>query len=501
MSQSPEKIGKGCAALINLVVSVLILVVLAFVLLPGFIKLPDWAEKLRKGNLIDRRQALGQVRLIPNSENARQSDLLVLNRLDAAISLKNVLKPEASSPRTSPFWLTYLQTAPYKRHWEKPLPQSEGMAREELSLFITYSQLFFSVKNQLYAWNLRTGEKQWQAPLRDVLNPACRQCLQVSLDFKTVLVLGQDQYLQAFHTQTGKAKWQARVQQIRSEGESFYVYQDRVGLKDQTNGKALYREFDLHTGRVVREWPLENYLPNSPHFRQKNYLAYFARAGRANSSFQLRLLSSLKEKKPRLQWEIVLPSDIELPLLPSARSLNQEEWWREEEGFFYLLLARAQGGQVLYRINLQNGQFQEWLKEEDYELSIVDANPDFLLLNALRRRGSIRNELWMLAKNTGKLSWKYLLNSERPYQTDAPQLDWAAWLDAQRLVFLERDASQKVRLQLLRAFDGELLKKSQYRLSGGPWTGLSRIDNTVWLTMGDVYGLDLKNPQIIKVFP
>ncbi|NJL11711.1 MAG: PQQ-binding-like beta-propeller repeat protein [Microscillaceae bacterium] len=500
MSQSPEKIGKGCAALINLVVSVLILVVLAFVLLPGFVKLPDWAEKLRKSNLIDRRKAQGPVHLIPNSQNARQADLLVLNRLDGAISLRNVLKTDAP-PQVRPLWFSYLQTEPYERRWEKPLPQSDGLAREQLALTTTYSQLFFSVKNQLYAWKLRTGEKEWQAPLRDVLNPLCRQCLQVSLDFKTVLVLGQDQYLQAFHTQTGKAKWQVRVQQIRSEGESFYVYQNRVGLKDLVQGKAFYREFDIQTGRVLQEWPLENYLPNSPHLRQRTQLAYFAQKVGANASFQLRLLNILKENKLRLQWEIALPAGCEIPLLPSVRALHPEEWWHQEGDFYYLLLSNVRGGQVLYRINLQNGQLQEWLKEEDYELSIVDTNRDFLLLNARRRRGSSRNELWMMAKNTGKIRWKYLLNSESPYQTKALQIDWAAWLDEQSLVLLEQDANQKIRVQLFRAFDGELLKKSQYKLSGGPWTGLNRLENFAWLSLGDVYGLDLKNPQLIKVFP
>jgi ABC-type transport system involved in cytochrome bd biosynthesis fused ATPase/permease subunit len=48
MANPTEQASQGCVALLNLIVSAVILFILVFILMPGFIDLPEWAEDLRK---------------------------------------------------------------------------------------------------------------------------------------------------------------------------------------------------------------------------------------------------------------------------------------------------------------------------------------------------------------------------------------------------------------------------------------------------------------------
>ena len=77
LSMSEDSSNTGCAALINLVVSVIILLILVGFLLPGYFDLPDWFSNFIDLSRIEKPVAWGNVNSFPQTpQNSKYVYLL-----------------------------------------------------------------------------------------------------------------------------------------------------------------------------------------------------------------------------------------------------------------------------------------------------------------------------------------------------------------------------------------------------------------------------------------
>lgn len=194
-----------------------------------------------------------------------------------------MLETWALGSEGTPAYLSYTTPGDGSRQivWENKI--SDSSRSGQYALAADQDHIYFAEQTALRAFAKDDGTTVWETVLSDKVNANCQTCLRIVKD--RLIVLTEDNTLEAFDTNNGRSAWQIRLESqyfsYPSEGKvAFAVVGDMVGVLDDVDvdgspGEAL-KFYDADTGE-----PRHQILPVCPdvdQFFDDDYLSFNSQA-------------------------------------------------------------------------------------------------------------------------------------------------------------------------------------------------------------------------------
>lgn len=325
-------------------------------------------------------------RVVPLDSDTSEPDLLVISRnYDRGGDSLVYLSPDAGEAR-----------------WESPALGENG---NSWTVAFDESVIAIADEARLIGISRADGSLLWEAPLTDrIFYNVCNRCLRV-VDGR-VVALSDDGTLQAFDAQGGAPLWSVRM---REAPRQLLVVDGLVGVPDRlpeaSVDTALYL-FNLADGSPARE-----ILPvcTDQTFGSEELPGIYAPIYQSPDGGTLYwvlgsspCIISVDARSGRTNWVSYPEEDFYIG------SLDEQQVLVTAEGLYIgsdseRLVSAGAGGTV-----------RTLLVAEDYELRPLEANGDTLLVEALRRRGTARYELWAVDLQSGERRWERVLAAGDP---------------------------------------------------------------------------------------
>lgn len=348
--------------------------------------------------------------------------------------------------------------------------------------------IFVVADTSLSAYRLSDGQKIWQTSISDQLPGNCPLCLILSDD--KVFVLTQLGSLHVFDATSGKQIWTTNFDEI---DDAIYLLNGNPLIVHSKNGVVALTQFDAQTGDVLLEasptCPNQVFPDDVQGFNlhdtmltdleMKNFFILYG-------FWKPGCLEKWHGFDMKQQWQTLLPEDLvrhEPDILQAGAQL-----------FF----SNGAGDQI-WQVSEGDGEAQLLLQSENYNLRPLILQNETLLVEAMRKKGTARYELWAIDLPTGKQIWQVIPKAKTPitnnfsssvsaegiYLVHALENNFIlvqAFDDPARISFQQVDLQTGVISQ-----DRELILPEQSIFS------LSLIDwqeKTVWLNIDGVIAID-----------
>lgn len=496
MANSAEQLSKGCVAMLNLVISTIILGVLVLLLLPDFVKLPEWTEQLRGNKLIEKRKVKGSVKIVPNPKYPSENQVVIFNMLSGGIPIQKIFNKQ-KNPTTPPLLVTSQKANAYQRIWDKALPEIDAIEQKKILACYDFTMMYLLHEKKLRAWYLENGNEKWQIELESPTDPRCKDCFQLSLDFGTLLVLTQNQVIYSINLKNGGINWQLKLPQQIAIEAGFYVYKNYICLLQSPQKDPSYLLININNGKIQKEIKLNAPRIDKAIKQVRNSLAYFIEDEK-KSSLQL-IIKDIEEKEAT--QKIQLPAQSRVFSASSESYQQMPEWWREDNKYIFLKINISNQGSRLLRIDKLSAQTAFFNLKKGYEWVMVDESIEYILLNAIGTAGSQKNELWLVSKISGQVLWSYTLQNPQVFQLSSQNLSWAAHIKGQSLILLEWNERTNLDAFVFQLKNGALLKKNSFQLEATQWEGITWENEEAWLSAQDLYRIDLEQLRMTREFP
>lgn len=490
MGNSSENTGKGCAALINLIISVFILAILLFTLLPGLIQLPDWAQSLKKITLVPKRKVSGEIFTFTNHVQEESHNLLIINQLINIHPLPRIIKKKGKRPRPSPI-LTYKNIIDRQALWEIPLPEVSIEETSRIRSLFDYHNIYLIVKDKLTAIARNTGKELWQVNLNTTLPFNCTTCVQMSYDYNIAFLLTQDRVLYAISLKNGQILWQTQLNSPHFSQTGFYMLQNQIGVLDQATHEKkspfVFRFFEINTGHHSKSITLPDFTFQQQVVFQKSHLFTLEEA---TNTIKIRAFNLQRQSKKPI-WESELASHF-------LTNLSAKEITLFDETSLYIQTSFSSLQQQISKINLKTGKNTPLLQTENYQLKFVSQTSDFLLVNALNNRNSTQNELWAIHKNTGKKIWTYSLKNKERFKENFQTIEWVVQAYQNQLMLLQllphtSPKHKTMQFEIIDLYKGKKVKQYTFKVKNDNWSNTQFTKNYIYFSIQDLYSIDLKN--------
>ena len=485
-NRNPENTSKGCAVLINLVVSVIVLIVLVSVLIPGLVNLPDWAESIKKIPLIQKKSVFGKPYTFTTHSRQKASKILFFN---GRTKNQNTL----DNTKIYPLNLVYKQADAYEFLWKTDLKLSLPADIDYVKINDDFSTIYVMDKDHLRAINRNTGAEAWFIELSDRIHPDCEDCMQVNA--QNIIVLTQDQMLYSIHLRDGRLAWQIRLNNPNSWGLGFYQIGQKLIVLDKINNNAdappAFYVYNNQTGAPIENIKVEGFSMYYPYFFYRDKLYLFTEDAKKQVKLECRSL-----EKEKVIWSEILSSEIILPQTDFTLKTNAEEWLYNDFENLYVKLSMSRFSHQIAKIRLSDGKRTMLHANQDYNFSLMTDTRNLLIVNAFRVRGSDRNEIWAIDKITGKVKWRYQLKSGQVYSTKNNELGWSATIKDNQLYIIQYNTNGSLSLERIDLSNAEQISKNNYTVKKGVFSGISWTSDKVFLAIQNLYSIDLKDNSI-----
>lgn len=481
--------GRGCAALINLIVSSVLLILLVALLLPGMIELPSWVYKVRDLTLADTRQIQrGAVAIKPQNAPNAAPNLLILNlRLQQGI-IEHERLDDKNDLR---LMLTYKSPEQYEPIWEKEVAQVAPSNLEDNLLIADQTRAYFLQNDKLQAYRLADGVKLWQTRLSDLVARNCHDCLQLSTA-GVLVVLSKDQKLYGIDPSKGAIIWEKRLNSWHNTNIGFELAAQDIVLREEViypkqSGKANDSEMlliDTRTGKNKQEILLPNTETITKIVEDKLYAL--------STGDSLGHLLCYALGSGDLLWENKLPKGYYF----EANTPN----WHFGEGKFYFVFQRKDE-QSIWSFDPLGQSFHRLYQSQDYQFNLLELEQNCLYLQAHKLRGSRRYELWQISLNHQKRSnWQMPLQISQWNHLTETTFAYKILSNGQMLCIQRSDVEEL----LVRAIDlknGEILQEKAYKVRPNPWTGTLWDKKEVYISLKGLYRLELETAKFSLNWP
>lgn len=451
------------------------------------------------------RQVLGPVIPLTRGGDGLEPDLLALTM--------------AIGSGTERYRATYLsQVAGLRRvRWEVELGQDSASA-SHFAAAADGETVYLMRNNSLLGVDRTSGTIKWETALSDQLPPQCQSCLLTLGDH--IVVFTVDRTLHGVQRVDGRAAWQVRLQAGRASTFDLVVTAagqlavlDELPEAEFRPATGLYL-FDPQTGREVQRLVPRCGEPNGRQAGLNLYAPLFFNETRetvafvfAGPSFELCLQQwDLASGRPIFEHRL---SETALDNSSLARLADRLE------GKLAAVTASDRlilpGGERLLVADLAAGQITTLLEAPDYALSPLVNSGGSLIVLAERMRGSTAHELWGLDPASGEQLWRHPLPSRDFFRPGglAGRGDWAWHLTRPGVVILHlsevgETAFQdryRVHYELLAPETGQRLAQVDSQAEDGFWTGLVWGNDFAYLTLRDLYRVELATGQTRPVWP
>lgn len=418
-------------------------------------------------NLVPRRVVSGPVVMLP-AEPDQPPDLLVLT----------------SEEGKSNYTLSYLDAAGQDIRWNgPPLGQAGPQAQVARGDGLAYVA---GPQPELIALHLDDGARAWAAELADVIAPQCRDCLRV-IEGSVIALAGDT--LHAFDALTGEPRWQRALNMTPN---ALLLFDDRLAVLDRhtlggilalnlyhpANGALLRRI----TPRCESGGAMEALSPGSPIlYDPASASIYFLFGYAAQGCAQRWDLHT-----GTLTWETRIdPQD----------GVWSQAWYdnRPLLAGDTIYFAGDQPG-LLAALDTRSGQFRHLVEIPGYRFQPLAVEGDILIVRVVRLDGTGQDELWGLDRRTGKSRWRYVLSGS----TDS----WAAHPTPGGFMTVQvLPAPDRILVDLLNPANGHRLRRTATPVSSAYWSGTVWSVDTAWVTIGDLYAIDLTSGEAVLVWP
>lgn len=452
---------------------------------------------------IGMRQVQGPVIALTGDGDDQVADLLIENwQLDTLVPYTNTRKVIPI------FWsATHVQDGQRTIRWETEVGTDEN--RPEVNTAIDRTMIYLSVNDRLQALRQADGELLWEARLSDLVKSRCKSCIRVANG--RVVVLSVDQVLQALDVATGEAIWQVRLNddsapssRLGSVGFALAGQQILVidGTEDASHVKEI-RIYNATDGAVVRrvsptcsdagasqsdrrlDWQ------SSVLVDERNNKVYTVIEGPGSSP----CVQNWDISSGELVWEVQLPEDSKLAQgVPGGLHIDPSSpFFVLGERSLYVPVATAVSDSAIVRIELASGQPDLLLEVEDFATMPLGEQGNMLIVRAKRTRGSERTELWGLDRASGERTWQHELQANVLLNLD-PGIgqEWAYRLTSRGLTVIQLMADpDQLQVQMIDVPTGQVVYETSSRLDNVFWTGVTWTSNTAYLTIRNLYSVDL----------
>jgi hypothetical protein len=495
----PEKISRGCAALGNLFFSGILLLILMVVLVPGWIELPTWVKNLKNLTLIEKRQVWAAPQTFTLNEREKVDNLLIFNTRFKGTPLSDVLAKNTDLGKQEVF-LAYKSVTATKPSWEIQLENTSIQNIDKIKHQFDFQNLYVMDGSYLKSYNRTQGQLNWSRKLNDVIHPNCPNCLQITLG-KIGLVLTQDQMLYGIELAKGNIIWENRLNTPDGLGRSFYHNEEKIWLIDQTSpnpeSPAELKVFGLADGSLLQRFTLPDLDFYAPFFWQDGQLYGFGKV--KNQKYTL-LNYDLTGK---IRWQTALPNDFTPPSVrQKSNNLVQNEWFLINGKALYLNWALPNLMSQIWKIDLIDGKSTLLLEDDSYQFFFLGEYANQLIINTFRKRGSAKNEIWLLEKNGSKINVKFPLKSTQKLHTNSRGLQWSANIRQNKLLVLEFvENTGTLFLTWIDLQDGKTFSEHHFSAKSDVWSGVAWTNQQVFLSIRNLYRLDLNTNTLFTEFP
>ncbi|MCU0446190.1 MAG: PQQ-binding-like beta-propeller repeat protein [Microscillaceae bacterium] len=497
--QKPEKISRGCAALGNLFFSGILLLILILILVPGWVELPAWVKNLKNLTLIEKRQAWATPQTFTLSEREKADNLLIFNTRFRGTPLSDLISQNRNLAQQETF-LAYKATAGMKPIWEIKLDNTPIQGIEKLKNQFDFNNLYLVDGSQLKCFDRSKGQLQWSRKLSDVIHPDCVDCLQVTLN-KIGLVLTQDQILYGIDLMKGKVLWENRLNTPDGFGRGLYHNQENVWVIDQTSANpdapAELKVFGLKDGALLQRYTLDSLDFYSPFFWYDGQLYGFGKDKNQNYFLLNYDLSG------KMRWQTALPNGFVPPSVKiKTNKFAQNEWFLSNGKALYISLTLPNQLSQLWKFAIDDGRSTLLLEDDTYQFFLLGESGNQLIINVFRKRGSAKNEIWLLEKNGSRISVKYPLRTIQKLHTGKRGREWAVNIRQNKLVVLDFvEHSGTLFLTWVNLNDGSTFAEHHFSVKNDVWSGVAWTQQQVFLTIRNLYRLDLDSNTLFTEFP
>lgn len=497
-NQKPEHLSRGCVALINLVLSLIGLFFLAIVLLPGLANVPPWVKNLKNFTLIEKKQALGRVFTLNTTEREQAGKVLIINTQYRGTPLAEIFKNPNEVLRYQVF-ITLKSTDKNQSDWETSLSQSKVNTVNPLKVVSNYQYLLIMDGHLLKSVEQSTGKIQWQKQLSDRISPICESCLQISLN-NVIVALTEDQVLYVLEPTSGLTRWQMRLKNHISNGQGLMIVQNTLILTDQINengqNKLALIHYNLNDGKIIKQMLLPNLSLEDYFFWYEDEFMSLQTTKKPS------VLKVFNPNNAKLKWQVNLSGNFSPQRADFDKYNYPSEWFSSDIQFFYLNAYASANENYLFKINRDNGQVFQLLNTDDYEFRIVSIEANDLIVNAIRTRGSFKSEIWVIDKKLAKIKAKYPLKVNQSYKKLSNRTLWDARIRQNKLIVLEfNETNGNLHLVYVDLTDGNIFNERNFSLKPDTWTGVTWTSKQAFLSIRNVYKLDLDNGTMLVEYP
>jgi outer membrane protein assembly factor BamB len=385
--------------------------------------------------------------------------------------------------------IVYLSPDEQAARWE-----SAPLGDNGSSWLVAYDSelIYVADKARLLGLGRSDGALRWEAPLSDEISYSlCQGCLR-AVD-GVVVALSDDGVLQAFRGTSGAPLWSVR---LREATRQLVVLGDMVGAPDvrpdvQDSSAGLYL-FNIADGSPARAIEPACSQPEStwedrPHYYDPIYQS-------ADGDELYWLLDSARCVVRAGASGLSAGAPV---FMPENFSVSSSNTILAADGALYL----SDDDRI---VAVSADAAREVLAIEDYSLRPLGVRGETLLVEATRRRGSSRMELWAIDLASGQRRWERVLagtdNLNGPYDT----ADWAAALVGDTVALVEqRPDAQTLAYELLSLSDGTSRASATIPVDD-PDTdlrGLLVSRATAYLVAEELYAIELSSGQTLFRWP
>lgn len=493
-----ERVGRGCAVFVNLIVSIIILLVLIVLFLPGLVPLPTWVNNFNAGKYLQTRKVLGPVITFNQEDYQESNQLLVVNRRVGRPPIGKILK-ERKLLKDDILRFNF-ENKETGNIWEKAFDSIPANDYKTNTLVFDESSVYFITQNQIRAISLQTSQEIWQVNLGEAINPNCQDCLQILEGKQILIVLSQDRVLHALQTRNGNKLWEKQLYDQRSVGQGFSIVDQQIVLLDkeseQADAKSVLAFFDPIQGKRQTDLILPQLSPLAPKYIFDQKLYYLSSLDKASS--QIHCVSLVQKKEI---WKSNLP---EGAIIELNYSLGTNSWIEVDYQYVYLCLSVGEYDQLL-RFETSNGNMKTLWNDKNYRFTIRESDRTHLVLQAEGRRGARQPELWFLDKSKPSPDiWQFTLDSKGNSSGNVHQpYPWSTQLKAnsELIILIHFPERRELQLQILDLKTQSLKRKENFKVRNAEWSGTTWTRDKVLVVVQAVYAINLNTYQMNIEWP
>lgn len=477
---------KGCSGILNLGLSVVVLLGIAWFITQKNFSFSDFTKRFGSITGSSPSQILHTLPLV-DENGIKQPDLIV-------VSVKKNEDNRKNSENQYELQLDYKSVANKTTSWEAVLTSKYKDGHQFVKLTYDKENIYVIIKDFIYGLTRKDGTKLWTLRLRDQVASGCTNC--VDIIQRKLMVLTSDRILHSINTLNGNILKKNRLETAKAEDIGFYNIKSKIVLTDQLEEKP-----SVSTSVIVLNpinlMPLRFFTP-TPHREIDSGKVYKVDLPLAidkigshvylmpeGTHIQCWDLDNGKKK-----WERLLPSRVLLPdKLKDLKSV-------EHQNALYLQ-ATAGSNNIILKLDLLEGNLKQLASEIDYKLIPVGGHKNQLFSLSQKTRGNKRSDIWALNNDNGFITWRFNLRNHQLYNptTKKGNLYCVFYKDG-LLVIQYLEEGGQILVEKLNPMNGRIIKKTVLDVKGKQWNEIVQIDHQLYISMDEVYRLDLKTAEI-----